>query len=167
LSVRSALQPQSLAVLRVIAVFKLLKAALVVATGFGLLSFYRPDFAAVLYRLMGELPYDFEQQLLRNVIAFLSGLSPGRIQIIAAATFGYAVLFIVEGIGLWRGLHWAEILTAVATSSLIPVEIYEIHKHGTLNKVLVLVANIAIVAYLVWRLRRESAARRAAATPAR
>lgn len=154
---------QSLTVLRIIAVFKLFKASLVIATGLGLLSFYRPAFASALYRLMGELPYAFEQELLRKVIGFLSGLSPGRIQIIAAATFGYAVLFTVEGVGLWRGLHWAEILTVVATSSLIPVEIYEIVKHGSLNKVLVLIANIAVVAYLAWRLRRESAARRIAA----
>jgi uncharacterized membrane protein (DUF2068 family) len=44
---------------------------------------------------------------------------------------------------------------------LIPVEIYELAKHPTLNKVLVIVLNVAILAYLVWRLRREAALRRA------
>ncbi len=152
--------PRSLAVLRVIAVFKFLKACLVVVTGLGLLRFYDPAFQAALYRLIGGLPYAFEQHLLREGVAFLSGLSPKRIQVIAIATFAYAGLFLVEGVGLWKGLHWAEVLTVVATSSLVPIEVYEIHRHPSLNKVLVLLANVLILAYLIWRLWREAAARR-------
>jgi uncharacterized membrane protein (DUF2068 family) len=148
-------------ILRLIAAFKFLKALFVVATGFGLLSFYDPAVTRVLFRLAHDLPYAFEQHLVRDAIAFLSGMSPRRIQIIAAATFSYAVLFLVEGVGLWLGLHWAEILTVIATSSLIPVEIHEINVHVTVAKILVLVANVAIVCYLIWRLRREAAARRA------
>ena len=153
--------PRSLGVLRLIAVFKFVKAGLVVVTGLGLLRFYDPAFQSALYRLIGGLPYAFEQKLLREGLAFLSGMSPKRIQIIAVATFAYAGLFLVEGVGLWRGLHWAEVLTVVATSSLIPVEIYEIARHPSLNKVLVIVLNVAILAYLIWRLRRESAPRHA------
>jgi uncharacterized membrane protein (DUF2068 family) len=152
---------RSLGVLRVIATFKFVKACLVIVTGLGLLRFYDPAFQVALYKLLGGLPYAFEQKLLRQGIAFLSGMSPKRIQIIAIATFAYAGLFLVEGVGLWRGLHWAEVLTVVATSSLIPVEIYELARHPTLNKVLVVVGNLAILGYLVWRLRREAALRRA------
>jgi len=151
---------RSLGVLRLIAVFKFVKACLVIVTGLGLLRFYDPAFQTALYRLVGGLPYAFEQKLLREGLAFLSGMSPKRIQIIAVATFAYAGLFLVEGVGLWRGLHWAEVLTVVATSSLIPVEIYELARHATPTKVGVIVLNVAILAYLVWRLRRESALRR-------
>ncbi len=152
---------RSLGVLRLIAVFKFVKASLVVVTGLGLLRFYEPAVQSALYRLIGGLPYAFEQKLLREGLAFLSGMSPKRIQIIAVATFAYAGLFLVEGVGLWRGLHWAEVLTVVATSSLVPVEIYELARHPSLNKVLVIVLNVAILAYLLWRLRRESALRHA------
>jgi uncharacterized membrane protein (DUF2068 family) len=162
--VRDSPPPQlrSLGVLRLIAAFKFTKACLVIVTGFGLLRFYDPAFQTALYKLIGGLPYAFEQRLLREGLAFLSGMSPKRIQIIAVATFAYAGLFLVEGLGLWRGLHWAEVLTVVATSSLIPLEIYELAKHPTLNKVWVVALNVAILAYLVWRLRREAAARRGA-----
>ena len=119
----------------------------------------------MLFQLAHNLPYAFEQHLMRDAIAFLSGMSPRRIQIIAAASFSYSALFLVEGVGLWLGLHWAEILTVIATSSLIPLEIYEIFHRFTAAKVLVLVANAAIVGYLVWRLRRESAARRVPLAP--
>jgi uncharacterized membrane protein (DUF2068 family) len=43
----------------------------------------------------------------------------------------------------------------IITSSLIPVEIYEIHRHATVIKVAVLVLNAAIAAYLIHRLRRD------------
>jgi uncharacterized membrane protein (DUF2068 family) len=154
-------QPHSLGVLRLIAVFKFLKATLVIVTGLGLLRFYDPAFQAALHKLIGGLQYAFEQKLLREGLAFLSGMSPKRIQIIAAATFAYAGLFLVEGVGLWLGLHWAEVLTVVATSSLIPLEVYELARHPSVNKVLVILINVAILAYLIWRLRREAASRRA------
>ena len=149
-------------ILRFIAVFKFVKAVFVIATGFGLLRFYDPTVTAVLFHLAHNLPYAFEQRMVREAIAFLSGMSPREIRIIATATFCYAALFLVEGTGLWMGLHWAEILTVVATSSLIPVEVYEIHLHSTVAKVLVLIANIGIVWYLIWRLRRDAAQRRSA-----
>ena len=126
-----------------------------IATGVGLWSFFNPTFAAALYRLMRRLPYEFEQKLLREALALLSGMSPGRVQIIATATFAYSTLFLIEGVGLWRGRHWGEVLTVAATSSLVPIEIYEIARHVSWLKILVLIANLAIVAYLLARLRRE------------
>jgi uncharacterized membrane protein (DUF2068 family) len=151
---------QRLGVLRLIATFKVGKALLVIGTGLGLLEFYDPRFAAALYRLVGQLPYYFEQRLMREAIGVLSGMSPGRIHIFAIATLAYSSLFLVEAVGLWLGRHWAEILTVVATSLLIPLEIYETVKRYTPGKLLVFVANVLIVAYLLWRLRCEAAARR-------
>ena len=104
---------------------------------------------------------------MREAIGILSGMSPDRIHIVAIATFAYSSLFIVEAIGLWLGRHWAEILTVAATSLLIPLEIYEVLKHYTPAKLLVFLANVLIVAYLVWRLRVEAAARRARALASR
>ena len=40
-------------------------------------------------------------------------------------------LFLVEGVGLWLLKRWAEWLTVIITSSLVPIEIYEIHRHPT------------------------------------
>ncbi|HXQ32065.1 MAG TPA: DUF2127 domain-containing protein [Steroidobacteraceae bacterium] len=158
--------PRSLGLLRAIAVFKFGKAAFVIATGLALLRFYDPAVNGMLLRLAHDLPYAFEQHLMRDAIAFLSGMSPRQIQIIAAASFSTSALFLVEGVGLWMGLHWGEILTVVATSSLIPLEIYEIFHRFTAAKVLVLVANVVVVSYLIWRLRRESGAGRPPLAPA-
>ena len=152
--------PRSLLVLRLIALFKFFKALFVMATGAGLLSFFNPEFTGYLYRLLDELPYEFEQRVLQRALDFLSGLSPFQLRTIAIATFAYAGLFVVEGVGLWQGLHWAEVLTLLATSSLIPVEVYELWVSVSLPKIGVLVVNILISGYLMMRLRRERAQKR-------
>ena len=46
---------------------------------------------------------------------------------------------------------WARWFTIGATTSLIPIEIYEIVREVHLVRVLLLVANVAIVLYLVRR----------------
>lgn len=45
----------------------------------------------------------------------------------------------------------------MVTSSLVPLEIYEIARHATAIRVGVLVLNLVIVGYLVVRVRRERA----------
>ena len=53
----------------------------------------------------------------------------------------------------------------ISTSLFIPFEIYEGVKHFTALKLLTLIVNIAIVAYLIWLLRTQRSS--ADATPAR
>ena len=78
--------PTSLVTLRLIAIFKFGKAILVIATGLGLLSFFNADVVGRLYQIIGTLPYQFEQRLLRDAIDFLSSLSPVRLRTVALAT---------------------------------------------------------------------------------
>ncbi len=72
----------------------------------------------------------------------------------SAGTFFYAALLSTEGIGLLLRKHWAEYFTVITTAALIPLEVYELIRHFTAVKVVVLVINIAIVWYLVLRLRK-------------
>ena len=52
--------------------------------------------------------------------------------------------------------RWAEYLTIITTGGLLPLEVYEINKHITWIKIGVLLVNIAIVVYLVARVRRKA-----------
>jgi uncharacterized membrane protein (DUF2068 family) len=63
----------------------------------------------------------------------------------------YALLFLVEGYGLLRRRVWAEYLTIVITTSFIPLEVYELTHGKSTSKLIVLIANIAVVVYLVVR----------------
>ncbi len=68
---------------------------------------------------------------------------------------GYGLLEAAEGYGLWRRRRWGEMLTVVATSLLFIPEIWELTKTQTLLKIGALLVNIAVVVYLIWRLRRS------------
>ena len=69
--------------------------------------------------------------------------------------FGYGLPEVVEGTGLWLDQLWAEYLTVIATSLLVPFEIYELVRHPSAWKAGGIVVNIAIVVYLAHLLRRR------------
>lgn len=79
--------------------------------------------------------------------------TPGRELALAITAFGYAVLMTTEGVGLYLRRSWARWFTIGATSSLIPIEVYEIVREPRIIRVVILLLNIAVVAYL-WR-RKE------------
>ena len=79
---------------------------------------------------------------------------------LGVGSFVYAALFLTEGIGLWMAKRWAEWFSVIITSSLVPFEIYEIYRHPTVLKFGALLLNLAVVAYLVYRIRTDDAASR-------
>jgi len=54
-----------------------------------------------------------------------------------------------EGVALWLRKRWAEWLTVIATSLLVPLELYELVRRATALKTVGLTVNILIVFYLV------------------
>jgi uncharacterized membrane protein (DUF2068 family) len=84
-----------------------------------------------------------------KLVEWLHRLGPGKFEAVGLVALGYAVLFGIEGVGLWLGRHWAEWFTVIATGSLIPLELYETLYHFGWIKLATLVANVAIIVYLV------------------
>ncbi|MDQ6835927.1 MAG: DUF2127 domain-containing protein [Actinomycetota bacterium] len=80
-------------------------------------------------------------------------LRTGTLQAVGFALLAYAVLEGVEAIGLWLAKRWAEYLTFVSTSLLLPFEIYEIIHKGTVTKVIGFLINLAVVIFLLFRKR--------------
>ena len=79
----------------------------------------------------------------------LFAISIANLYVAGTAVAAYAVLEGAEAIGLWLGRRWAEYLTFLATVIFVPYEIYELTKSVSALKVLALVINVAIVAYLL------------------
>ena len=91
---------------------------------------------------------------IREAVEKVAGLSDHNFVVIGYVLFLYAVLYTIEGVGLWMELRWVEWMTVVTTSLAIPFEIFEMfHKPGPI-KAVVLIANVAILAYLIWFVRR-------------
>jgi uncharacterized membrane protein (DUF2068 family) len=74
---------------------------------------------------------------------------PSTLLLVGLVLTGYAVLEGAEAVGLWRGRRWAEYLTFLATALLLIPEVYELTHRVTVLKVLTLVINLAVLAYLL------------------
>jgi uncharacterized membrane protein (DUF2068 family) len=61
----------------------------------------------------------------------------------------------VEGVGLLLRRHWAEYLAVIVTASFLPLETDELVERVQTTRVLLVLANLAIVGYLLSRLRTE------------
>jgi uncharacterized membrane protein (DUF2068 family) len=79
----------------------------------------------------------------------LFSLRRGTLHEIGLALAFYALLEGAEAVGLWFQKRWAEYLTFVATTLLLPLEVYELTKTLSWFKVTALIVNIAIVVYLL------------------
>jgi uncharacterized membrane protein (DUF2068 family) len=141
-------------VLVTIALFRLIKAVLLLLLGIAALELLDARAAAALQSWAAALPFASEHEFVRAALAKITAASASRKELAAAVAFAYGALFATEGIGLWLEKVWAEYLTIIATTSFIPFEIYEVARRMTALRVLVLLANAAIVVYLIWRVRR-------------
>ena len=145
-------------VLRTIALYKLVKVLLLLAVAYGELRLRDASIAAKLLSWAQARPYGLEHRVVTQLLEWFSGLSVSRANGLRIVTLAYAAVFAVEGVGLWMQKRWAEWLTTIITASLIPLEAWEIYLRPTIGKVLILLANAAIVAYLVWHVRTKNRA---------
>jgi uncharacterized membrane protein (DUF2068 family) len=142
-------------VLRTIALYKIVKVILLLAVAYGELRLRDASLAAKLLSWAQARPYGLEHRIVTQLLEWFSGLSVPRINALRIVTLAYAAVFAVEGVGLWMRQRWAEWLTTIITASLIPLEAWEIVFRPTIGKVLILLANVAVVGYLVWHVRKN------------
>ena len=160
MTIRPALKPR-INVLRTIAVYKLIKVLLLLALAYGEV---RLSDASLIHKLVtwaSARPLGLEHKVVTGLLEWFSGLSASRIHALRIVTLAYAAVFATEGVGLWMQKRWAEWLTVIITASLIPLEVWELFDKPNFGKAAVLVANTAIVAYLVWHVRRIKCSARA------
>src|SRR5262249_9010658 len=140
--------------IRLIALFKLVKAAMLIAVAVGALSI-RHDHGDWISVWIHALSADPHGHYVNRALAMLGSLSPHELRQIGIGSLASAAVFLVQGGGLMLPQGWAEVLTVIVTTSFIPLEIYELVEHPSWAKALVIGFNILVVIYLVRRLRRE------------
>ena len=138
-------------VLRLIGSLKVLKALILLGGGVGLLELGNHGGHSLLWQLQA----DPGNHHINHLISKLASQSPHKMHELGAGCFIYAALFGTEGVGLLLRALWAEYLTTFITTSFIPLEVYEMVQHGSWFKAVVIAVNVAIVVYLVWKLRRD------------
>ena len=151
---------RSTLILRLIAAERLVRGALLVGAGIYLLFHLGSDFGRIAERVMRAVELDPRGHFLRLIVRYLHGLHAHELKVAALLALGYGTLELVEGIGLWLDQLWAEYLVVVATSLLIPFEVYELVRHPSIWKAGGILVNVLIVLYLVRVLRRRLAGQR-------
>jgi uncharacterized membrane protein (DUF2068 family) len=114
------------------------------------------DVAEVVERWIDVLRVDPDNRFIHSVLVKVLTVNDRSLKEISAGTFAYAALFLTEGTGLLLRKRWAQYFTIIVTGSLLPLEVYELMRHASVAKLLVILLNVAIIGYLVVRLRREN-----------
>ncbi len=137
-----------------IAAFKLVKGLGLLVLGIGALKLLHKDVAAEVAKWIDILRVDPNNHYIQEALARLGMVDDRKLKALSIGTFFYSALYLTEGVGLSLRKRWAEYVTIISTASLLPLEIYEIAKHVSAPKIAVLLANIAVLVYLVMEVRR-------------
>ena len=138
-----------------IGVFRLTKAAVLIAVGLGALFGVKWPVIAALASTADKSGFFWARSLIESAIHRIFSVDAHHLHEIGIASLAYAAVFIVEGTGLVLRKRWAEWLTIVVTSSFVPFETYELIRKPGVGKAAALVLNVAIVVYLIVRVRQK------------
>jgi uncharacterized membrane protein (DUF2068 family) len=142
--------------LLVIAIFKFIKGAVLLALAFGALTFFlHKDVASEVEHWLDQLRIDSDNHFIGALLSKLQLVHTKELKELSALGAAYAALFLTEGTGLLFRKRWAEWLTIIATSSLMPFEMYELVQKFTVVRLLALLVNAAVVLYLIYLVRQK------------
>ena len=158
-------------VLRLIAIYKLLHGFVFIGIGFGLIKlkhqdipqFVRDYIVGPLDYIIGPLGFTPENRLVDWLLDEAATLTAHKMVLLSDAAFFYALLFCIEGVGLFLRKHWAEYFVVIVTGSLLPFEIWTLVLKVEWWKGIIILGNLLILGYLIHRLRLDYINRRDAA----
>jgi uncharacterized membrane protein (DUF2068 family) len=138
-----------------IGLFKLAKSAFFFCLGVGAFKLLHKDLGDVVMHLAQALHRDPEGRLVTLMMEQVDRVDAHRLREIGFATFAYSALALTEGIGLMLEKVWAEYLTTILTVMFLPWELYELARDPGVMRLALLIANLVVLAYLLWLLRRK------------
>lgn len=107
------------------------------------------DYTNIMNDLAGGDPGSTQARGILGYFGRAFKYSPAHLITLALVLVAYAALEATEMVGLWFNKRWAEYLTFVATTVLIPYEVYELTLRVSVFKLVVLAINLAVAIYLL------------------
>jgi uncharacterized membrane protein (DUF2068 family) len=160
--VRRGKELRGVLILRFFAVERMVRAAIVAVAAYAVWRFQysrapiEQAFDRELPRLkpfFNALGYDLDHSKLVQMIRHAFTLNAVTLRWFAVGLAVYAVIEIVEAVGLWLARRWGEYFAMVATSAGLPIEIYELAHKVTVLRAGAFLVNVALVVYLVFAKR--------------
>jgi uncharacterized membrane protein (DUF2068 family) len=103
----------------------------------------------ILRELFRSLGVNVHHSRLLGIVDHALRLSPRLLGWLAIGLAAFAVVELIEGIGLWLAQRWGEYFAAVVTSLGLPYELYDISNKFTWTRLILLMINLALVLYLL------------------
>jgi uncharacterized membrane protein (DUF2068 family) len=130
-------------------VFVLTILAVVLFTFAGHTGTLHRDYNDIMNDLSGGDPGASQARGILGVFGRAFKYTPSHLYKLGIVITAYAALEATEMVGLWFAKRWAEYLTFIATTLLVPYEIYELTKGVTAFKMIAFLINVAVVVYLL------------------
>ncbi len=141
--------------LLLLGLFKFSKALFFTAIGIGALHLVHRNLGQLVMQLVDALPIDPEGRVVSMVMDKADLIDGHDLRRIGAGAFIYAMLCLIEGYGLVLRKSWGEYFTVILTMLGLPLELFELVHRATWFKAGALAANLAILGYLLWILKRR------------
>lgn len=141
-------------ILRLLAVERLLRALLLGLAVWAVLAF-QDAHDAIATAVSRDVPALRQVGIHVDQLALVQDLqkalnqTPSRYTLIAALLATYAVIELVESVGLWLQKRWGEYFAVVATAVFLPLEVRELTRGVTFTRAIAFVINVAAVVYLL------------------
>jgi uncharacterized membrane protein (DUF2068 family) len=142
-------------VLRLIAVDRAIHVIVLTGLAIALFTFaahdqaLHHDYQNIMNDLAGGTPGASQARGLLGYLGRAFKYSPTHLRILAFVLLVFAALEGTEMVGLWLNKRWAEYLTFIATTALVPFEVYELTNSISAFKLIALIINLAVVIYLL------------------
>jgi uncharacterized membrane protein (DUF2068 family) len=142
-------------VLRLIAVDRAIHVVVLTALAIALFTFaandqaLHHDYQNIMNDLAGGTPGASQARGVLGYFGRAFKYSPTHLRVLGLVLLAFAALEGCEMVGLWLNKRWAEYLTFIATTALVPFEVYELTNGLSVFKLVALVINLAVVVYLL------------------
>ena len=160
--VRRGRELRSEMILRAFAVERVFRFLVLGAAAYGVWRF-RYDRAGIQRAFNNDLPairalyrdlgFNVNHSKLLGFIQDSFTLTSRALTYLAIGLAVYALIELVEAVGLWLGQRWGEYFAMAATSLFLPYEVYDLTVKMTWLRVVALGVNLLLVIYLIWSKR--------------
>ncbi len=93
--------------------------------------------------------YDLDHSSIVDTIRKSFHYKHSTLDVVAILLAVYALIELIEAVGLWLAKRWGEYFAVVATAAFLPIEVYEITEKQSPFKIATFVLNVLAVLYLL------------------
>ncbi|MHB1285792.1 MAG: DUF2127 domain-containing protein [Leptospirales bacterium] len=134
--------------LKYIILERIAKGSLTLILGIGGLSMIHVDLGTLLVHVAQNFNLDVDNAWTGELLHKAGLISPNMLEMISVGGVLYGILNYAVAWGLHKRYRWAEYMTILEISALIPFELYAIHEHFSWFRLSAFVLNVVIVVYL-------------------